>query len=619
MAGPPGEDGAARDRSPRAGGPALRDAAAAALLAAALYVPWLGSEGLWDPWEPHYGEVAREMVERGDWVRPHWQEAWFFSKPPLLPWLGGVGLALAGVHEAALPPGSDPAPPAPTGVSARAEWALRLPVALLAALGVAATCAAVARLASRRAGLLSAAALATSPLQALLARQAVPDAPFVALTSAGALSFAVAVLDARAGPGWAYAGWLLLGFATLAKGPLGAALVALAFLAWFAATGEWRRMGRVRILERVGPLRLPLGPLAFLAVAGPWLAALTLFDGRDDEGRTFVERFWIHDHFRRLATGVHVPVPAAGFDYYLAPLAHGTFPWVAALPGALGEGLRARPRSRDPRDELALLCGIWALVAWGGITLSATKYPHYALPVVPPLAILSGLFLDRLLREGPADHLPALALGLAAFVAVGLGLAARPKALADLVAYDPRRPWPERELAALHPATRLGPLAFSLHPRAVLNALVWGGGATLALGWLRRSVRGATASLAAIALATSIWLSWVHWRELSPHWTQRDLFRAWLAGRRSPDEPVVAFLMNWRGETFYGRNRVRQVTDPGRLAEIAARPGPVWVIVEQARQPALRAALGPGAQTRVAAENARYALVEVRDGDAPGR
>ena len=35
-----------------------------ALLAALLYIPYLGAVGLWDPWETHYGEVGREMIQR---------------------------------------------------------------------------------------------------------------------------------------------------------------------------------------------------------------------------------------------------------------------------------------------------------------------------------------------------------------------------------------------------------------------------------------------------------------------------------------------------------------------------------------------------------------------------
>src|SRR5512136_2477971 len=109
---------------------------AAALLAAAVFLPGLGSVGLFDPWEPHYAEVSRQMLLRGDWVHPWWREAGFFSKPPLLLWGGAAGLTLAG--------------------EGAAEWGLRLPGALLAVLCIAISSAAVARLASRRAGLLAA-------------------------------------------------------------------------------------------------------------------------------------------------------------------------------------------------------------------------------------------------------------------------------------------------------------------------------------------------------------------------------------------------------------------------------------------------------------------------------
>ena len=33
-----------------------------------LYLPFAGTYGLWDPWETHYGEVARQMVTRGDFI-----------------------------------------------------------------------------------------------------------------------------------------------------------------------------------------------------------------------------------------------------------------------------------------------------------------------------------------------------------------------------------------------------------------------------------------------------------------------------------------------------------------------------------------------------------------------
>ena len=33
-----------------------------------LYMPLAGTYGLWDPWETHYSEVARQMTYRGDFI-----------------------------------------------------------------------------------------------------------------------------------------------------------------------------------------------------------------------------------------------------------------------------------------------------------------------------------------------------------------------------------------------------------------------------------------------------------------------------------------------------------------------------------------------------------------------
>ena len=79
-------------------------------LLALLYLPGLGSYGLYDPWETHYGEVARNMVETGNYIDPYWGSPWdtknvkreragFYSKPPLTMWLGALGMNLFGYNE----------------------------------------------------------------------------------------------------------------------------------------------------------------------------------------------------------------------------------------------------------------------------------------------------------------------------------------------------------------------------------------------------------------------------------------------------------------------------------------------------------------------------------------
>ncbi|HEY0096163.1 MAG TPA: dolichyl-phosphate-mannose--protein mannosyltransferase, partial [Archangium sp.] len=76
--------------------PTLRVALATAAFAALLFIPYLGAVGLWDPWETHYGEVGREMVQRRDYVYPFWENAWFFSKPPLTMWMQALGMQVVG-------------------------------------------------------------------------------------------------------------------------------------------------------------------------------------------------------------------------------------------------------------------------------------------------------------------------------------------------------------------------------------------------------------------------------------------------------------------------------------------------------------------------------------------
>ena len=36
-----------------------------------IYVPVMGTYGMFDPWETHYTEVARQFMERNDWLDTH--------------------------------------------------------------------------------------------------------------------------------------------------------------------------------------------------------------------------------------------------------------------------------------------------------------------------------------------------------------------------------------------------------------------------------------------------------------------------------------------------------------------------------------------------------------------
>ncbi len=148
-----------------------RDVIAVAALGALVFLPWLGAVGFWDPWEPHYGEVAREMIDRRDWVHPHWEHAYFFSKPILTFWLMAPMMLLAGTDGAG-------------GMGVYTEWLVRLPFAALAILAMVLTYLAVRRTLGRRVALFAALVTATSPMYFLMARQAVTCSPTGAASSA---------------------------------------------------------------------------------------------------------------------------------------------------------------------------------------------------------------------------------------------------------------------------------------------------------------------------------------------------------------------------------------------------------------------------------------------------
>ncbi len=134
-----------------------------------LYLPLLGTFSLWDPWETHYGEVAREIISRDDWISLWWaQENWFWSKPILIFWSEAFSLSALGVD---CSPDANPAHP---------EWAIRLPVVTFSIGAVLVAYATIKRFFGARAGVLSALALATAPHFFFLAHQAITDMYLVA-------------------------------------------------------------------------------------------------------------------------------------------------------------------------------------------------------------------------------------------------------------------------------------------------------------------------------------------------------------------------------------------------------------------------------------------------------
>ena len=722
----------------------LRGALVATLLGSVVLLPYLGAVGLWDPWETHYGEVAREMVQRNDYVHPYWENAWFFSKPAFTMWMQAAGLQAADLGPLfallvgalfaglgfALYTGKVKGPSAvkefwgllgllfgafflvlfvwakgtstawrfsgvaegPDALPLFTEWGFRFPFAAFSILALALLAYAITIAVNLRAALASALVLVTMPLYFLLSRQAVTDTPIVSATICGLSCAMVGLFDrtTKHRSEWWYGAYVFFGIATLAKGLLGFGVPMVVFGLWvllrvvkapgahlswlvkylagpagaglgaaivaggiaYSLGKAWNTtfmavpvidnkslisaptwlgimwgslafwavttfmLGRDKravaseppsVIALAYDMRLGTGILLFLAVCLPWYYEMFTFWRVDDESKLFWFRFIIHDHFARLGSGVHTTTPGGDFTYFILQGGYAMFPWVLLIPGAFAVVARLKVRGPSTTDGLALLAVLWFTVSWALIGSSATTFHHYVFPMLPPLAILIGLFIDRLWEEGLDAWLMVLLIGVPAFMLVGKDLSANPKNFTDLFVYNYDRPYPtmllDRQVLGSYTGKQVLGGMFTLM-----------GGILGLLAIARARAMVFTVGLAS-ALSFALWFNWSHWVDLSAHWTQRDQFWRYYTQRR-PNEPIAAFLMNWRGETFYSRNTVKQIKDNPQVGmqNYANQPGREWSLVEHNRLGILKQAVGNRNVTLIDKDlNNKFILVTIDD------
>lgn len=313
-----------------------------ALLAGLLLIPalaGLGASSLQGCDEAYYAQMARGMLDRGEWVVPRYDGTAPLDKPPLTLWLVAASFAAFGV-------GDLPA---------------RLPLVVLGfllPLGLFAW----SRWAGDAYAFTAASTLGTTLLYVQLQHAVMTDL----VAFAGFVAFAAALLGARGDPRWGWLAGLGLGVATLAKGALAALLVlaSLPFLLVYRASllrwGFW---------VRCVPGLLP---------AAAWYAAMAV-----QFGRQFFDVHFGLFLFRLAAQGIS-PASPLGPLFYLASALWRFLPWWPLLPGALWWGYR-QARRGDPVAVWALgFCVVYLAV----ITVMRTKMDHYALPLALPVALL---------------------------------------------------------------------------------------------------------------------------------------------------------------------------------------------------------------------------------------
>ncbi len=163
------------------------------VVALAVLAPGIQRYSLVDPWETHYGEVARMMLQNHDWVHTDWpggmdpkDHEGFRSKPVLSFWLMAASMSALGVADNGGYSGE-------MVDSTLTMVAIRLPFILMAVLGLVLMWWMLARLVSRRMAWLGLLVVGTTPMVAMIARQAIPDMPHLACLIGAVTMFAMAL------------------------------------------------------------------------------------------------------------------------------------------------------------------------------------------------------------------------------------------------------------------------------------------------------------------------------------------------------------------------------------------------------------------------------------------
>ena len=360
------------------------------LLIAALLIRLLslGTYPLMDTTEARYGEMARLMVETGNWLTPQFDYGVpFWGKPPLFTWMSASGIELLGVNEFAV---------------RTPHWLAGVLVIVLMAWF------------ARRQGydaLVTALVLATCGLFSIAAGAVMTDMALTLGMTLAMLGFYLCWLGERR---WGYIGFVGLAIGLLAKGPVVLVLVGLAVMPWLflqhGVTGAWRVLWR----------RFPLigGTLLMSAIALPWYVLA------EQATPGFLDYFIVGEHFKRfVVSGWQGDLYGSAHDeprgmiwlFWLASAA----PWSVVLPVMYWRKRKHVQTWACEQKQLLSFLALWLVSPMLLFTMAGNILPAYVLPGVPALGLLIAMVLCGSRQEQLWFKVTAGVVPLLLIVAVG--------------------------------------------------------------------------------------------------------------------------------------------------------------------------------------------------------
>ncbi len=563
------------------------------LIASLIYLPFLGSYPLWDPWEPHYTQVAWEMGNHGTWFNPYYRnhDNWW-SKPIMLLWMLRLSLGLFWDH---------------VNDFANHEFAARLPFALAAIVGGVVHYHWVSKLFGRRVGFIAGIILITTPQYLVMGRQVMIDVPHVILYSASIGYLAVGLFTVHGAKRWPWACfWVLQALAVLSKGFVAPVLAILILVGYGIATYVPRRTtdgGAIKGIQAFGAhawklllrTRAHWGLALFFVVGAPWFIYMSF-----KHGTRYWEE-WIFYHHLGRAAGT-IDKPAHTFEYYIRHIFIGLLPWAGFLVAALFRFVPTlSPHTTAGRRNLYLFMA--SIMPFLFFSLSGTKFSHYIFPLMPFLGLIIAVVLDDLLpKASTLLGRPALVetdekepqevevaappdarfKGLTVFVAISL-------ITFGIVAHDSVLDFRHFLRLFLYYHSRSTPSAY--FPFIALQVIYFPVGFAIAFSlYSKRFAMWQLVVVGMMAIGLSGYLSWRTMPAMESTYSFKPFLQAY-EDQAKPGEPIAQYN-SWqqpvRSVIFLFQNRCQHIKNENQVKNFLRRPGRKFILVDRNRLAELR-------------------------------
>lgn len=346
-----------------------------------LFIYGNGSISLFDVDEVSFAQAAREMMERGDYIVPTFNNQYRFDKPVFFYWLLIASYKIFGIN----------------------EFSARFPSVISALLLLFIQYLFMKRFADPEVSIISIVMLITNLEFFIVAKAAITDMLLCLFTYIILYSFFTALhTEGKWRNIFIYLAFISASLAVLTKGPVGIVLPSIVISSYLIINGELKRF------LKTFPIFTAL--LIFLIIVIPWYIAIHL-----KTGGKFTEVFFLKHNIQRYTKPISGH--AGPFYYYFLVIILGFFPWSIILFPSIISSLNNLWNNNTRLSfnlDLFMLIIIATYIIF--FSFAKTKLPHYILPIFPAMATICSEWIGQRKKKPRVTsislYIMAITLGL---------------------------------------------------------------------------------------------------------------------------------------------------------------------------------------------------------------